>query len=201
MPNSSPNPTAGQGRAAELTLQTPKPTLPPRKFRILDKCQRSCTLNVANHSPRTASLIHAWYEEGWNNFGIMAKAALLDTKLSHGSVARHRANHLEVIDPDEVEEEVSESENQKLSDVQILDRIIRQGSKQLNSKGAKISPEMTMRAMELKYKLTQGSVMEDTFAAIARAMGGENPAAAQSEEETAQQFSDAAPEAGPDGGG
>lgn len=190
------NPTAGLGRAKELPQLDAKPSMPPRKYRINERCNRSCSLNLAKHPPRIASLIHSWYEDGWNNFNIRAKAAMLDTTISDGAIARHRRNHLEVVDVDEADipEEVSKTDGEKLSDVQILDRIVAQGARNLSSKAVKVSPEMLMRAMELKYKLTQGSVMEDTFAAIGKAMSGENPMAVQGAEETEQQFSDSAPE-------
>lgn len=155
-------------------------------------------MHPSRHPDKVAALIHRWFEEGWNNWSIIHKAQAVDVKLSHGAIGRHRRNHLEVIDPDlGPEPEESEAETQKLSDIEILDRVIRQGAKRLSGKNVQVSPEMTMRAMELKYKLTQGSVMEDTFNAIARAMGGgvENPRAAQSSDETDQGLSDSAPEA------
>lgn len=164
------------GKADELPA--PKvlnnPTMKPRKFQI-DKCQKGCTLNEARYPARVAALLHSWFEAGYNNYDIIAKLGILGYKVSHGACARHRKNHLIVVDELDDITETSETDTARLSDLDVLERIIKGGARQLAQHGAKISPEMTMRAMELKYKLTQGSVLGDFMSAIAAAMDGDEP--------------------------
>lgn len=201
MPDSFPNQALRQAKRAP-TAEPKAPTMPARRFAI-QSCARTCSLNVAKFTPRVAAMVHSWFEQGFNNYDIAAKAAVLDYKLSHGAISRHRANHLVVVDEFEDITETSETDTAKMSDIDVLERIIKSGSRQLAQHGAKISPEMTMRAMELKYKLTQGSVLGDFMSAIAAtmedpaALGAENPSAAASADEQGQVGEDAAePDAG-----
>lgn len=191
----SPNPNAGLGRARDMGRPNDlKPTMMARHLRV-EGCKAACTLNATRYPPRVGDAIHKWYEDGFNNYAIIAKASLLDVNISHGAVARHRANHLVVYDPaDEAPIPEGESEGEAISDIDALSRLISEGSRNFGRKGIKISPELWLRAMELKYKLTQGSVMADTFDAIGREMDGETPDAAESTDEQAQVHSDAAPE-------
>lgn len=139
--------------------------LKPRKFVLTDRCSGICSLNPRNLPGGMAQLLHGWYEAGDNDKVISKKADEVGHHLSQGAISRHRAKHLEpadhVIDID------GPGEARDLSDLDVLERIITKGATQIKASGVKISPEMTLKAMELKYKLTQGNVFEAFTQALA----------------------------------
>lgn len=168
---------------------------PPRRYQLSPKCGSRCSLNPANMPGTTGSLLHSWFEAGDNNPTIIRKAEALGKKLTNGSVGRHRANHLVWWDPAN-DPLVTGEEKPRKGDLEILDLIIARGADQVDLSTMRISAEQLLRAIELKQKLTQGSVYQDFFDAIGVAgdeLAGqpEAPAAAASVEEQAQAAPDA----------
>ena len=141
--------------------------LQPRQFEISSNCKRVCSINEANLPGRSADLIHGWYEAGDNNQTIVERAALINVKISEGAVGRHRANHLIPVDK---LEDPTEGTDEKVNELELLDSIISRGAKDLRLKTAKVTAEQALRAIELKFKLTQGSVIDDFMKAIGGTM-------------------------------
>lgn len=171
--------------------------LKPRIFRVVD-CGKLCTLNEGNLPPGAFKLVHGWFEAGFNDMLISAKAQELNFKLSKSAVARHRSKHLYPESPkvDLIPMAPSES---KMSDLAVLEKIISRGASLVNLDSSRISPEMTIRAIELKFKLTQGSAFESFLAALGETMGEVSVAEVgpdvMSEEEASQGAVDAEPAA------
>ena len=141
--------------------------LQPRRFEISSNCRRPCSLNEANLPGRSADLIHSWYEAGDNNAKIVERAQLINVKISEGAVGRHRANHLIPVDK---LEDPTDLPDEKVNELELLDSIISRGAKDLRLKTAKVTAEQALRAIELKFKLTQGSVLDDFMHAIGATM-------------------------------
>lgn len=170
--------------------------LKPRAFEISPRCRRVCTLNAGNMPGRSGELIHGWFEAGDNNATIHKKAEMIGVKISEGAIGRHRANHL--IPVDTMEDLVMDGDGQgapkRLTELEVLDLIIDKGARSVQFKTAQISPEMTIRAMELKFKLTQGSAFESFLSALGESM--EEPAPPEAGEAVAEPTEDV-PEEGP----
>lgn len=141
--------------------------LKPRAFRLLDSCTKTCTLSSYQLGPKVAELVHSWYEAGLNNPTIVQRAKQIDVKISEGAAGRHRANHLEPLDEFE---DPTEGEPPKVDDIVLIDQVIARGAESLRFKTSRVTTEQLLKAMELKYKLTQGSVWEATMQALAKAM-------------------------------
>lgn len=159
------------------------------RYAVNDKCRVSCTLNAINLPGELAPAVHTLYEEGGNREKIRLFLAEHNVKVSDGAIGRHKSNHLEPL------VESAAGDGKKKSHLQILEEIISAGGEQIGVKGIRISPEMTMKAIEMHHKLTEGSVWEDFLSAIGAmgdeaAAGVENPDAVQSGEEQEQGESD-----------
>lgn len=165
----------------------------PASYRVSSSCTRACTLNEYNLPPGSYPEIHAMYEAGMAEEPMSAKIEeAWNHHLSYGAIKRHRLKHLE-----RATAGVAPSPNartvrttKKVTDLDLLDLMIQKGADVLESPNVKISPEQLLRAMELRLKLTQGSVFQDFFDAIG-AVSGEmaaevNPEATASAEEQAQ---------------
>jgi hypothetical protein len=150
--------------------------------------------------PKLATLFHTWYEEGISYEALIARAKAMGITLSRSAVARHKSRHLVPVDPSELEADEREEgaevagEGPPMSDIQILESLIARGAAGLRAPTSKVSAEMLMRAMELKYKLTQGNAFQGFLDAVNAAFDDEdkpeNPDASKSADEQAQ----AAPE-------
>ena len=151
--------------------------LKPRRFEISANCKRICSLNAANLPGRSADLIHGWYEAGDNNAKIVERATLINVKISEGAVGRHRANHLIPVDQ---LEDPTDGPDEKVNELELLDAIISRGAKDLRLKTAKVTAEQALKAIDLKFKLTQGSVLDDFLAAIGGTMDDELDALGES---------------------
>lgn len=127
---------------------------------VVGGCTSTCSLNEAALGPHWSKTLHAWYEEGMNDFLMEERARGQGLNVSHGAIGRHRKNHL--IEADSVQEDESMAE---LDDVSALEAILKQGQKQIKS--WKVTPSEYFKAMELKYRLTQGSTNDAMFAALA----------------------------------
>ena len=156
---------------------------------VLNNCTLACSINPANLPNNMGALVHAWFEAGDSNVKMIEKAAALDVKLSNGSLGRHRQRHL-VRSDGAFNQPLKASE--KKTDLEVLEIIIGRGSQQVDLATTKISAEQLLRAIELKHKLTEGSVFESLFGALveegdaAFAGGPESPEAVASAEEQAQ---------------
>jgi len=172
--------------------------LKPTKYRV-DGCHSLCGINPRNLPAGLADLIHSWYEMGDNKVVLERKSVEFGHHISQGSFANHKRKHMVREDQftpiADLGGDPELDSDEKLTDLQILDRIIQAGAKGLNSRSVRITPDMTLKAMELRLKLTQGSVHDDFMSAVAKAMGGggdpeppapENPDAQTGDEEQAQ---------------
>lgn len=163
------------------------------RFAVNEKCRPSCTLNEINLPGQLAGGVHTLYEDGANREKIRNFLLESGVRVSEGAIGRHKANHLIPL-----VERGPQAKGKKRTHLEILEEIIESGGDQLSTKGVRISPEMTMKAIEMHHKLTEGSVWEDFLSAIgamaddATSEGGpENPDAVESVEEQAQSASDA----------
>lgn len=150
--------------------------LQPRAFRV-EGCTKVCSLSPEQTTPDAARLFLKWFCEGANNQLISEKALIIGFKLSNGSVGRHRANHLvPIIHDPTIADPI---EGPPLSDVEILEAFIQKGAASLRLTTGRIGPEMTLKAMELKYKLTQGNAFQGFLDAVNNAFMGEPEGAAE----------------------
>jgi hypothetical protein len=158
--------------------------LKPRKYRV-DNCSVACSLNPRMLPAGAYDAIHRWVELGSNNETVVANALSIGVTITERSLARHKRNHmvpedhLTQLGNDEVildPPEPGQAPGAKLSDLQILDKIIQAGAKQLGTQSVRISPEMTMKAMELRLKITNGSVFDDFMSAVGKAFGAPDTA-------------------------
>lgn len=169
--------------------------LKPTKFR-LDGCHTLCASNPKNLPAGMADLLHGWYEAGDNNETISRKTKEFGNPISIGALANHRRKHLvredQYVPIQQLGGDPDLDRTERLTDLEILDRIIQAGGKGLNSRSVRITPEMTMKAMELRQKLTQGSVFDNFMDAVSVAFAApgdaapEAPDAVMSEDEQAQ---------------
>jgi len=167
----------------------PSRVMGPRKYR-LGTCHFACKLNERNLPTGAAEVIHGWIEQGKNYEFVAAEAAEHNWPIpARSGFYNHKNNHLI---PEDQMTEIGELpvEGAPLSDIQILERIIGAGASQLGGKTVRISPEMTMKAIELKIRLTQGNVMDNFLSAVDKAMGEEvaddGDPAVRGEDEAAQ---------------
>ena len=146
------------------------PKLKPRKFRIGPECKRTCTLNPANLPGGMPELLHQWYEEGANDPLMSERSDQFGHHLSQGAIANHRRKHIH-LESQFIDITQSGSGEQKaFTDLEVLELMISKGASGLDIRSVKITPEMTIRAIELKYKLTQGNVFEGFIEAMGQAM-------------------------------
>lgn len=170
------------------------PRLIARKYAI-QGCTIQCSFHPRNLRAGAADAIHRWIEQGLNNEQVLANGKQMGWNLSNRALYRHKRNHLVpkeqmtqfgnepvILDNDDEDPD----EPKKLSDLEILDKIIAAGSKQMNSQSVRITPDLTMRAMELRLKLTQGSVFDDFLSAVGSAFGPDDaPTGQEAPEEKA----------------
>lgn len=142
--------------------------LKPAKFRV-EGCGDRCNCGPGVLGADRAKIIHGWFEEGLNNDEIAARAKAVDPEwgLSNGSLGRHRANHLRQLVDGEDDAPVED-----LSDIEALRRFIQRGVSQMGK--WRIDPGNWMKAVDMYYKMTQGSAMADFFSALSAAASGDN---------------------------
>lgn len=158
--------------------------LRPRIWVLLSSCSTKCSVNEANIGPERAKLVHGWYEQGLNDKQISKNALDAGFALSHGALGRHRMNHLEPKG-----ETHGPRMARRLTDLEIIEEMIQAGGERAGD--FKMTPSETMKAMELKYKLTQGSAFESMLDALNRA-GMEEEEEWADEEETEEDLERAA---------
>jgi len=113
-------------------------------------------------------------------------------KLSNGSIGRHRANHLTHAGP---EDPTVLPPLVKKSDLEVLETVIGRGADQLELSAARISTEQLLKAIELKHKLTEGSMFENFFSVLDQegSEASEGPAEAPEALVSDEEASEAAP--------
>jgi hypothetical protein len=152
--------------------------LKPAKFRATD-CHTLCASNPRNLPAGLPDLLHGWFEAGDNNETIHRKLKEFGHPISIGALANHRRKHLvredQFVPIEQLGGDPDIDSDRKLSDLEILDRIIQAGAKGLNARTVRISPEMTMKAMELRLKVTQGSVFDNFMDAVSKAFNADDP--------------------------
>jgi hypothetical protein len=134
--------------------------LSPKRYLVSGDCTPKCSVSKESLGEEAFSLVHGLYEQGLNDWKMEERLRAVNVMLSHGSIGRHRKLHL--IEADSVTEDPELAE---LDDVAALEHILKQGQKQIRS--WKVTPSEYFKAMELKYRLTQGSTNDAMFAALA----------------------------------
>lgn len=115
-----------------------------------------------------ADLVHDWFQAGHSNMKIIALAAEHNVKLSNSSLGRHRKNHLDLL-PDAAPEIDPETLRlAKVNHVELLEQIVARSAQSIHR--SRITPELGLKAMDMVYKLTQGSAMESFMEAVTSAM-------------------------------
>ncbi len=137
--------------------------LRPRKWDLLASCTPGCSLNAKNITEGNANIIHGWYEQGLGDQQIGANAYELGLSLSAGAIGRHKGNHMrphtEITETDTI--------SPKMADLEALEKILDVGSRQIDS--WKVTPSDYFKALDMKYKLTSGSVLQGTLDQLALA--------------------------------
>jgi hypothetical protein len=165
--------------------------LKPARYQIAN-CTKGCSLNPDNLPGGMGAMVHSWFEAGNNNMQIVRKSDSIGHHLSNGAIGRHRSKHLVKWD---AEADVTQGHGEKQkSDLEILDLIIGRGAETVDLATSRVTTEQLIRAIELKQKLTQGSMFQDFFGAIeeesdriaAAEADKENPEAVESQDEQDQ---------------
>lgn len=178
-----------------VSKSPPLNKLKPARY-VIQGCTAGCSLNADNLPEGMAEMVHSWFEMGDNNATITEKSDTAGHHISTGAVGRHRGKHLVKWNPrmDKAPELGPPSGGKKKSDLEILDQIIGRGADLVDLATFRITAEQLLRAIELKQKLTQGSMFEDFFGAIeeesdriaAAEANKESPDAVESSDEQAQ---------------
>lgn len=137
------------------------PRLKPAKWMVVD-CSEKCWAHPSKLGSHTEE-IHAMFEAGDGDDAIVLAVRALELNTSAGAVSRHRKNHLQPW----AEPEAEPQDVEDMSDLDILRSIIKRGARFIPT--WKLGPRETMQALDMYYKLTQGSAMADLFASIAAA--------------------------------
>lgn len=169
----------------------------PAKY-VLSGCTRGCSLNAENLPAGIGELVHKWFEDGKNNGEIIALAAPFGAKLSNGSVGRHRSAHLHAAQVAPVSAP-SANPGQKLADLDVIESIIQTGAQQVGLSTSKVTTEQLLRAIELKHKLTEGSVFDAMYDAMIGSESGEDDLSDLEAESAIRSTEERDQEAVPDG--
>jgi len=133
---------------------------------VLVNCTRACSLNIHNLPSGIGELVVKWFEDGDSIRAVAQRLQDLEIKRSAGAIGRHRLKHMEKRSGSLPRED----QVKKKTDLEVLETIIFRGSQQVDLSASRISAEQLLRAIELKHKLTEGSV----FDAMYEAMRGAN---------------------------
>lgn len=136
------------------------------KYLLVD-CSRKCTLNPDRMPAGVGELVHRWYEEGANRETIIARARDLGVKLTNGSVQRHKSNHLVPDkDPNSPLNDGDDEPGRRFSELEVIDAVIQRFARQMQKGSSAVTTEQGLRAIELRHKLTEGSVFDAMFDAM-----------------------------------
>lgn len=132
----------------------------------LVNCSKKCSVNPGNMPAGVGELVHRWFEEGANRETIMARAKEVGVKLTSGSLQRHKSNHLvPAADPNSPLNDVEEP-GRRFTELEVIDSVIQRFARQMQVGKTQVTTEQGLRAIELKHKLTEGSVFEALFDAL-----------------------------------
>lgn len=130
---------------------------------VLAGCSRKCSLNPGNVPAQVTLLVTKWFEDGATLEGVRKNLLEMTGEApSVGAIGQHRKNHLhpaagvDKIDPNA----------KPMGELEILDKMIQSGAKQVGLESTRISAEQLLRAIELKQKLTEGSVFDAMYEAM-----------------------------------
>lgn len=133
----------------------------------LASCSRKCTLNPGRLPAGVGELVHRWLEEGANRETVIARAAELGVKLTSGSIQRHKSNHLiPARDPNSPLNDGDDAPGRRFSELEVIDSVIQRFARQMQAGSGQVTTEQGLRAIELKHKLTEGSVFDALFDAL-----------------------------------
>lgn len=138
----------------------------PRKYigkLILAGCSRKCNLNPGNVGENVSLLVQKWFEDGEPIQTVRNNLIEMGHTFSASSIGQHRKNHLHIADG--VVKKPG-TEEKPLGELEILDSMIQSGGRQMRLDSARISAEQLLRAIELKQKLTEGSVFDAMYEAM-----------------------------------
>lgn len=134
---------------------------------VLVNCSKKCSLNPGNMPAGVGELVHRWFEEKANRETIMARAQELGVKLTSGSISRHKANHLVPgRDPNSPLNDGDDDPGRRFSELEVIDSVIQRFARQMQTGSASVTTEQGLRAIELKHKMTEGSVFDALFDAL-----------------------------------
>lgn len=159
----------------------------PRNYRI-EQCPTLCSLNPRQMPAGVYEAVHAGIEAAKPYKEIVQIAASQGYAVSERAIGNHKHNHLVAEDTLYRPSDMPDVREKK-SDLEILDKIIQAGARTLDNAGTRIGPEMTLKAMELRLKLTQGSVFDDFMAAVGTAFGAPEAEPSAATENVAAQLS------------
>lgn len=153
-------------------VAVPTNKLKPQKYYRKAECTSACSIGPGRLGDERASMVHGWFEAGMNNTAIMAAALQVDPdfRMSNGALGRHRASHLGVVTGANAKQ--PDNKLEKVNHLDLLEQMISRGAQNMAMPGARVSPEMALRAMEMHYKLTQGSAMDNFLTAVTQVMSG-----------------------------
>lgn len=140
--------------------------LQPAKYDRVN-CAATCTIGPARLGDELALRVHEWYEAGYNDDRIIAEVAEFGVKVTRGSLSRHRKNHLRVRVEGVIEPLDGQLDTNGMSDIEMLRQIILRGARFIPN--WKVGPTEFFKAMDMYYKLTQGSAMAELFTALSAA--------------------------------
>jgi hypothetical protein len=137
------------------------------KYDLLAACSKKCSINPGSLPGGVGELIHRWFEEGANRETIIARARELGVKVTSGSLQRHKANHLlPARDPHSPLNDGDDDPSRKFSELEVIDSVIQRFARQMQKGSQQVTTEQGLRAIELKHKLTEGSVFDALFDAL-----------------------------------
>lgn len=154
----------------------------PTKYAVIG-CTPQCTLG-SEHLGDHFLTVHGWFEQAIPIRQLVARAkADLGVEISNTATYRHLSRHLREIQPEaESPIDIAGAKRGRGSDLDVLEEIIAAGWR--NSGNWKPTIQDTLKAMDMKLRLTKGSVFDDLFATIDAAveeddLPPENPEAAE----------------------
>jgi len=132
----------------------------------LVNCSRKCNCNPGNLPSGVGELLHRWFEEGANREALIARGKEVGVKLTGGSLQRHKANHLiPARGPGSPAGDDGDT-GRRYSELEVVDSVIQRFARQMQAGSQQVTTEQGLRAIELKHRLTEGSVFEALFDAL-----------------------------------
>lgn len=130
-------------------------------------CTSQCSFRPEVIGPGAAAALLAIRASGAGARVFSKRASeILGRPVNQSSVQRHLKHYRELEPIEEAQEETMQAGG-KVTDLEILDRIISAGAR--NAKNWKPTIGDTLKAMEMKLRLTGNSAFEDMLAAMAAA--------------------------------